>query len=51
MRKYSGDTLFMRLESQTLAKKQSRFKVIFVTQIDHRHCLARTTFILGIYLL
>jgi len=32
MREYSGDIRFTYLESQTLAMKQSSFKVFFVTQ-------------------
>jgi len=34
MREYSGGMRFICLESQTLAKKQSGFKVFFVMQID-----------------
>jgi len=32
----SGDVRFICLEAQTLAEKQSNFKVFFVTQIGHR---------------
>ena len=44
-----NDHRIISLESQTLAKKQPSFKVFFLTQKDHRHCLATITFILDIY--
>jgi len=51
MREYSGDTRFIRLESQTFAEKQSSFKVFYVMQIGHRHCLATIAFFLDMYFL
>jgi len=35
MREYDGDIHFVCLEVQALAKKQSSFKVFFITQVGH----------------
>jgi len=48
MREYGGDIHIVCPEAQALTKKQFSFKVFFVTQLGHRHCLARTAFILDI---
>ena len=40
MRDYSGDIHFVCLEDQPLAKKQSSFKVYFITQLRRRYYLA-----------
>jgi len=50
MRYYGGDTRFACLEVQTLATMQSSFKIFFIMQLGHRHCLATILFILDIYL-
>jgi len=47
MREYGGDIRFICLEAQTLAKKQSSFKVFLICQW---HCLATIAFILDFYL-
>jgi len=48
MRECGGDIHFVCLEAQTLAKKQFNFKVFFITQLSHRHCLAAVALILDI---
>jgi len=48
MREYGGDIHFVCLEGGTLAKKQFSFKVFFITQLGHRHCLAIIASILDI---
>jgi len=55
---YGGDIPFICLEAQTLAKKQSsfkilfvmRFKVFFIMQSGHRHCMPIIAFILNNYM-
>ena len=47
MREYGRDIHFVCLEAQALAKKQFSFKVFFITQLGHRHCLAAIAFILN----
>ena len=37
------------LQAPTLAKKQSIFKVFFITQLDHGHCLATIALIVYFY--
>jgi len=46
MREYSGDIHFVSLKAQ--AVKQFSLKVVFITQLGHRHFLAATAFILDI---
>jgi len=48
MREYGGDTHFICLETEALAKKQFSLKVFFITQLGNRHCLATITFVLNI---
>ena len=50
MREYSGVLHFVCLEAQALAKKQISFKIFFITQSGHRHCIATTACILDISL-
>jgi len=49
MREYGSDIHFICLEAQSFAKKQSSFKVFFITQLRHRHCLATIAFIVDIH--
>jgi len=46
MREYGCDIRLIYLESQSLAKKQSSFKVFFITQLSRLHYLATIAFIL-----
>jgi len=46
MREYGGDIQFVCFEAHALAKKQFSFKVFFITDPGHKHCLATIAFIL-----
>jgi len=48
MREYGGGIHFERRAARALPKKQFSFKVFFITQLDHRNCLATIAFILDI---
>ena len=45
MREYGGDIYFVCIEAQTLAKKRSSFKIFFITQLGHTHCLSTIAFL------
>jgi len=40
MREYGSDIQFLWVQAQSLANKQFIFKIFFITQSGHKHCLA-----------